>query len=136
MEILKIDDTRDNLSRMSRPELEIYAKNSGIRELAARTINMLHYPACSIIGAPPPQIVDELRQRGLRGPDVGHRVLGQPVRWADEQVVTRSDQSKEPAKDTDLKTMSRAELAKECKRRGLKMARTDKIQDLIGRLSA
>ena len=136
MEILKIDDTRDNLARMSRPELEIYAKNNGIKELGERTLNMLHYPACSINGAPPPQIVDELRQRGLRGPNVSHRVLGQPVRWADEQAVTR-DAPKEKLElvKTDLTKMSRAELAKECKRRGLKMARTDKVQDLIGRLS-
>ena len=134
MQLLKIDDTRDNLARMNRTELEIYAKNNGIRELSEQTLNMIHYPACSIIGAPPPQIVDELRRRGLRGPNVMHRNLGQPVRWVDEQAVTRNDQPKAP--DLDIKTMTRAELAKECKRRGLKMARTDKIQDLIGRLSA
>ena len=133
MQLLKIEDNRDNLERLNPIELEIYAKNNGITELAARTINTIQYPKCSIIGAPPPQVIDELRLRGLRGPNVMHRTLGQPIRWVDEQAVVRKDQQQE--KVIDIKTMTRAELAKECKRRGVKMARTDKIPDLIARLA-
>ncbi len=125
-------NSRDALERATRDELYYFAKDHGI-EFDHRT-------------TPADVMRVVLRQKNLTNISVPIRVMGRPIPGS-ENVDVRQDavQVKEVDATTDLmkqwqekgrdiRDMSRAELAKECKRRGIKMKRTDKIEDLRERL--
>lgn len=133
----KIFDPRDNLEKARRKELENFAKANGISDVRP--------------GMPAPLMRKILRQMGLTGiPVPRHRFLGGPP---DMAVQNRPDQNRiEPQNakgeeidatallerewsKPDFNSMSIIELRRECKSRGIKLARTDKMTDMVRKLN-
>lgn len=135
--VYRQEDPRGNLEKASRYELAQLAKKLGFTDITYDT--------------PQPLQVKLLRQRGITDIDIPERVLGdirplvyntdqvQPVKaqkteaksmTADELLEQeyRQQQPKTPAE------MSMTELRSECKRRGIKMARTDNLKTLREKL--
>lgn len=131
----RVDDPRDNLEKATRPELAKFAAAHGVKEITPSMPAIL--------------MRDKLRRLGLINIQIPPRPLGQPVshgsviaaKTAPENVVTNdavSDLEKqwqsEQQEKTGYETWTRAEMAKECKRRGIKMQRTDSKEQLRERL--
>jgi hypothetical protein len=136
----RVDDPRDALDKARRSELLQFARANGVKEIAHDM----------------PAIIMRriLRSKRLTNIRIPRRVLGQPEMRAalvTEQPsnVPALDASDElmrqyregamaaPAKpEVSFDAMTRAKLAKTCKAKGIAMARTDKKEDLIGKLTA
>lgn len=137
--LLKIEDPRDSLDKARRSELLAFARANGVTEIAHDM----------------PAIVMRriLRSKRLTNIRIPRRTLGQPELRPDALVSTEPnnvvslDAGDElmrqyqagamavPAAPS-LDTMTRAELAKACKAKGIAMARTDKKETLMEKLSA
>lgn len=133
--VYRQEDPRGNLEKASRYELAQLAKRLGFSDITYDT--------------PQPLQVKMLRSRGVTDIDIPERILGdirpivyntdavQPVQakkteaksmTADELLEQEYQKPKTPAE------MSMTELRSECKRRGIKMARTDNLKTLREKL--
>lgn len=138
--LLKIDDPRDSLQKARRWELLEFARANGVTEIK-------HDMPADIIR----RILRSHRLTNIRIP---RRVLGQNDRRPDAMAAA-SDAGGGVTLDAgddlmrqyqagamavpaapSLDTMTRAELAKACKAKGIAMARTDKKETLMEKLSA
>lgn len=133
-----IDDPRDALEKARLPELLKFAADNGV-EIPAQ------FQDKAII------IRQLLRQRGLTRIKIPARVLGMPnagdpvvpdgpvneVNFAEDLMrqVMAAPAPPPPAPPARSGVSEIAELRKECKRRGIKTARTDKLADLRARLN-
>lgn len=147
---VRIDDPRDNLDKAVRWELDQFAKENGVTEITPEMPAILKRKI--------------LRSKGLVNIKIPTRVLGQPRDWGTGKGALTSDPNalvgdRLPPVDTttDLARQweafkaqeakealgvvpprgfnKRRELAKECKARGIVIARTDKVPDLERRLA-
>lgn len=142
MEILRIEDPRDNLEKARRKELEMFARQKGVTEIDPRM---------------PATIMRKiLRQKGLTDIQIPKRVLGQnpgaavdPViaggqpahevdavsdlvrQWKEE--ATRPAHTPEPQ---SIERMSIAQLRMACREAGVKLARTDSGETIRKKLRA
>lgn len=138
----RIDDPRDKLQRATRDEVYDFAVASGVTTV---TIGGKVIPLSEQI--PKPNLINELRARGLTNIRIPNRPLGAPPGVvidddapagkkevvevnADDDLARQVLQQLEP----DVSSMSMAELRSECKRRGIKMDRTDNMQTLRDKL--
>lgn len=130
--LTRIDDPRDTLERASRDELFFFAQSRGVSEIEQNMPAILMRKI--------------LRQKGLYAINIPNRPLGAnpgvlapdpqeqiPQMNADEALEEQWRQSKTEAKD--VSKMGMGELRSECKRRGIKMARTDNLASLRAKLS-
>lgn len=124
----RIEDPRDNLAKCTRDEIWDYARFKGAD---------IYFPQ----GADTPRddMIQILRNKGHIDIIYTPRVIGMPPT---PSPYTRKEplpavKREEPRHESvfDLATATRAEMAKECKRRGIKMARTDTMEKLRERLS-
>lgn len=127
MQILKIEDPRDNLSKASRYELCQLAKAHGVAEISY---------GCSL---QLPEIVELLHKRGIHDIKIPDRPLGvyAPVVINAENVETPAliDHPQPEPAAKPVSEMNMTEMRKEAKRRGIKMARTDNLRTLRTKLS-
>ena len=136
MQLLTIEDPRDNLQKATRWELIDFAKANGI----------------DIPGdAPAIYTMKVLRSRGLTNIKIPNRPLGMNAgagevmtdeafgEGADATVVNADDdlirQFESQKAETDVSKMLMPDLRKACKARGIKMARTDNLKTLREKLS-
>lgn len=134
MQILKIDDPRDPLSKASRYELCQLAKAHGITEIGYGKD-----------GQTLPEMVKILHDRGIHTITMPDRPLGiyKPVVLNADDVAPVSSQpapavpvvEAPSAIDKPVSEMNMTEMRKECKRRGIKMDRTDNLKTLRDKLS-
>lgn len=132
----RIFDPRDNLEKARRKELENFAKAQGVKEIRC--------------GMPAPLMRKILRQRGLTNITIPkHRYLGGPPDMAVQgrpQVDERPVNAKAEEIDEisllerewerpDFNAMSIIELRRECRKRGIKLKRTDKMPDMVRKLN-
>lgn len=131
------EDPRSNLEKASRYELAQLAKKLGFDDITYDT--------------PQPLQVKKLRERGVTDINIPERILGdsRPLVYNTDKV------EKAPAKPTEARSMTAEELLEqefnadrpktpaqmgmtelrsECKRRGIKMARTDNLRTLREKL--
>ena len=131
MLLSRIDDPRDTLERASRDELFFFAQERGVTEIEQNMPAILMRKI--------------LRQKGLNSINIPNRPLGAnpgvviadpqekvPEMDADAALEEQWRQSKEAPKD--VSKMGMQELRSECKRRGIKMARTDNLKTLREKL--
>jgi hypothetical protein len=138
-----VTDPRDNLDKARRPEIYKFAQENGVKEITPE------WPASGMRL--------ELRKRGLTNIKIPHRIFGTP----DNRTMLNSNGAPMPVSaqtqgpvevdaaadlmrqvasgayeqpPPDYSAMTRAELAKTCKARGIKMARTDKKEILMEKL--
>jgi hypothetical protein len=139
--VWKQDDPRSNLEKASRYELAQLAKKMGFTDITYDT--------------PQPIQVKMLRARGVTNIEIPDRILGdsRPLVYNTDQVAPaapketeaksmtadelleaqyRNELSAKEIKEPD--EMSMTELRSECKRRGIKMARTDNLKTLREKL--
>lgn len=126
----KVDDPRDNLSRATRYELCQFAAAHGVSEI--------HYSSDMTLD----DMKTVLRERGLTNIHVPPRMLGDnrpppvhgimDVTGGKTPVKVQYENKIEPS--IPVNAMTRAQLAKECKARGIKMERTDSKEKLRERL--
>lgn len=136
-ELFKIEDPRDSLAKCSRDDLWDYARVKGAD---------IYFPH----GADTPRddMILILRNKGCTDIEYIPTVMGRPIKPSPyrellrEKFTARKISTEMPASvgqnvpiGKSVAEMSRAELAKECKRRGIKMERTDTKQQLAERLS-
>jgi hypothetical protein len=122
----KAEDPRDTLSKASRYELCQVAAAHGIREV--------NYSAELTLE----EMVKILRNKGINDIKIPDRPLGlyKPVVLGLDGPPLATVEEPEPEKPaTPVAQMSMGELRSECKRRGIKMARTDNIHSLREKLS-
>lgn len=140
MHLLTTVDPRDNLEKATRKELEIFAKENGVKEIVS--------------GMPANLMRRILRARGLTRIKIPNRVLGQPYGRHDEpapvegssiEVSADEDlmrqwiaQQQTPAPETPkAETPVRiGDLRRELKRRGIPQKNTDRKKDLMAKLEA
>lgn len=117
---------RDSLDLASRDELYQLARSHGVTEIDE---------AMYMSGNAGEKMKRILRARGLNNIKPKLQIFDRP---AEQPVKTTSfdDLISEPTTPLGRRIMSRAEMAKECKRRGIKMQRTDTKEKLQERLSA
>lgn len=153
--ILKtIDDPRTPLDKARRLELVKFALANGVKEVH---IGGATFPVND--GTAAELLRHELRGRGLTNIQIPKRTLGMPepsprLRNSAGQTLTvqaqtpkenvvevsaiadlaRQYQQQQAQQETDYSTMTRAELAKTCKARGIAMSRTDKKEMLVEKL--
>lgn len=137
MQLLSITDPRDNLEKANRDELEKFAKEKGVEEIKE--------------GMPAILMRRILRSRGLVSVTVPNRPLGfyeggksyggEAITDTQINSVNADDAleqgwKKEQEKPVSTpKEMGIRELRSECKRRGIKMARTDNMDTLRAKLN-
>jgi hypothetical protein len=129
MQLLRIDDPRDPLNKASRFELCALARHHGIAEITYGSPLQL------------PDMVRILRERGVSSITIPDRPLGvyKPVVYnADDVRPPPAALPVEPAKPEPVAKavadMNMTEMRKECKRRGIKMERTDNLNSLRDKL--
>lgn len=126
----RIEDPRDNLHKASRYELCVIAKHHGIADIGygkdGQTLE---------------DMIKILRDNGVRDIKIPERPLGvyKPVILNADDLIPPSAAHKHEtvAKDDVSKSsseMSITELRMECKKRGIKMARTDNMESLRAKL--
>lgn len=125
MQILRNEDPRDSLQKASRYELCQVAKSHGISEITY---------GC---GLKLDQMVEILRERGITSITIPERPLGvyKPVVYDADTVSSPGAKIAPVEKAAPVPDMSIKELRSECKRRGIKMARTDNLVTLREKLS-
>jgi hypothetical protein len=145
----RIDDPRDNLDKALPDELYFFAKSRGITDINRAEPAVL--------------MRKKLRDKGLVDIPIPNRVLGQPTdwhnewstgskedprpsitaeqlmqkQWDEQQGKTNTPpamKSPDPTEPFDVAKAGIVELRKECKRRGIKMARTDNLVTLREKL--
>lgn len=136
MQLLTIEDPRDNLQKATRWELIDYAKANGI----------------DVPGdAPAIYTMKVLRSRGLTNIKIPHRPLGMnagagdvmtdaalgegadvTVANADDDFIRQFEAQKQ--EETDIDKMLMPQLRMACKAKGIKMARTDNLKTLREKL--
>lgn len=132
MQVLYSVDPRDKLEKANRDQLYQFAERNGIKEIEWWMAGN--------------QMRSILKKRGIKDLGLPEHQLGQPYGSAQPSgpVQTSSleemEQAQWEAQARDVrrepeKNQTRAELAKECKKRGIKMARTDTKEKLLERLS-
>lgn len=127
MQLLKIEDPRDPLNKASRYELCQLAKAYGIAEITYGSALQL------------PDMVKILHERGIHDIKIPERPLGvyTPVVLNADEVEKTAPQpaaAADPVIETPVSDMNMTEMRKECKRRGIKMARTDNLSTLREKL--
>jgi|SRR5581483_2814129 len=127
----RIEDPRDNLHKASRYELCTIAKYHGITDIGygkdGQTLD---------------DIIKILRNNGIHDIKIPERPLGvyNPVLLNAEDVVPNKEVFHSiPGTETtislkQISDMTIVELRSECKRRGIKMARTDNMESLRAKL--
>lgn len=146
MQLTKIVDPRDNLGRASRDELFDFARANGVafdqrtatkqymeRELRSRGLSHIR-PAVRFMGYPTGEVFPA---------EGGLVVQDQPkvveVNADADMVRQMKEQAKQewPVESTfkSVDEMKMGELRAECKRRGIKMERTDNLKSLREKLS-
>ena len=131
MQLLTIQDPRTPLERARRPELVAFARSHGLLDINENMPAIL--------------IRKKLRERGLTNINVPDRPLGiihgNPTDHPTDDAANVIDHEAaleheyERQKPVHLGGMTRAQLAKECKQRGIKMSRTDSKEKLMERLN-
>lgn len=127
MYVNRIEDPRGPLELASRYELYQYAKDNGIKEID-EAMYMGPYAA--------EKMKKILMAKGLTNIKTTLRPFGSPP--GTEEPSGKTVTIDELINETPMinhRVMTRAELAKECKARGIKMARTDTKEKLQERLS-
>lgn len=132
LQLSRIDDPRDALAKAKRYELYTFAKANGL--------NVTEQMPAILIR-------QKLREAGKTNIRVPKRTLGEiefkdnapPVDSESRDVDAEADLARQfqaaPTTEPDIKQMSRAELAKLCKQRGVKFERTakkEKLMELLG----
>jgi hypothetical protein len=146
----RIDDPRDNLDKALPDELYFFAKSKGIANInRAEPADLMRH---------------KLRVAGFIDIPIPNRVLGQPTdwrnewstgskddprpsitaaqllqkQWDDQQGKTNSAPipQKNPVSELMVDRMSIQELRRECRNRGIKLARTDNLKTLREKLRA
>lgn len=131
------DFLRDRLDHASRDQLYAFAKANGVREIT-EAVYMGAYAG--------EKMKKILRSKGLTNIDATLKTFAPPPgseQTAAVKTATMDDLIDAPqpvfeprqTPALDINAMSRAEMAKECKRRGIKMQRTDSKEQLRERLS-
>lgn len=136
MYVNRIEDPRGPLELASRDELYAYAKANHVTEID-EAMYMGAYAA--------ERMKKILMSKGLTHLSTVLKPFGAPpdTEKPSGKIMSIDDLANAPADPLpprvtptiDHKVMSRAELAKECKARGIKMARTDSKEKLVERLS-
>ncbi len=121
--VFRQEDPRDNLGKATRYELCQAAKHHGITEFNYGTDDITLEDMIAI-----------LRRHGIRDITIPNRILGdyRPTVINAESVKSEKVVAAEPAKAAS--DMSMTELRSECKKRGIKMARTDNMTTLREKL--
>ena len=129
----RIDDPRDNLEKANRDELEAFAQERGVTEitegmpailmrklLRAKGIVNIHIPERPLGANPGVEIVGDAPGEAttVNSDDDLER------QWKQEITTTTTDVPK------DIESMTIGELKKECKARGVKFLRTDKMETI------
>lgn len=152
-----IDDPRTPLDKARRGELIKFALANGVREIhvGATTLPVNDGTAAELLRR-------ELRSRGLTNIPIPHRTLGQPdpsprLRASNGSPLTVAQQTPQPKVNEvnalddfarqavaqqamppndppEYGAMTRAELAKTCKARGIGFGRTAKKEELVEKL--
>lgn len=132
LQLSKTYDPRDQLEKARRKELERFAEANEVKDI--------------VPGMPAALMRNILRARGLTRIDIPQRVLGQnQVGSAPPPVVAESDGQTLSADDDLMRqwqttekpksgSTEMRELRSECKKRGIKMKRTDKLVDLRAKI--
>jgi hypothetical protein len=126
----RIDDPRDALQRARRSEMYEFAKINGFSEIT-EDLPADDIPHQNIVG-----MRTLLRRRGIYKIPVPERVLGDYSRQAYHTRFTppASEKPIPPLIDKPVAKMSMTEMRHECKRRGIKMVRTDNMLTLKDKL--
>ncbi len=152
MQLTKIIDPRDNLARASRDELWDFAKANGVafdqrtatkgymeRELRSRGLTNIR-AAIRFMGAPtgdffPPDggTVTTVEPAKITEVDADADMVRQMKEQAANPQDWPVDSTHDARKHVD--DMNQKELRAECKRRGIKMVRTDNMKSLREKLS-
>ena len=143
MQPFKVLDPRAPLDRVNRDQMREFAERNGITEITWDMTGdemryLLKKRGISDIGAPF-QILgtrSTMEVRADNDPTVPTINLEDLQRQQWEQRAKEREQArKEADKGSERGPQTRAELAKECKKRGIKMQRTDTKEKLIERLN-
>lgn len=128
MYINRIEDPRGPLELASRDELYQHAKAHGVTEID-EAMYMGPYAA--------ERMKKILTAKGLTNLKTVLRPFGSPPGTEEPsgKTMTMDELIEQTTPTINHQVMSRAELAKECKRRGIKMQRTDTKEQLRERLS-
>lgn len=135
--VYRQEDPRGSLEKASRYELAQLAKKLGFTDITYDT--------------PQPLQVKMLRARGVMEIDIPERILGDirplvyntdPVQPAPEQKTEAKSMTAEELLEQEFRQrapktvsqMTMTEMRSECKRRGIKMARTDNMNTLREKL--
>lgn len=124
MQLLKIEDPRDPLGKASRFELCQLAKAHGIAEITY---------GC---GLQLPDMVKILHEKGVHSINIPDRPLGvyKPVVLNADDVAPQQPAPVAQPEPKPVSEMNMTEMRKECKRRGIKMERTDNLHTLRAKL--
>lgn len=134
MQVIKVIDPRDPLERANRDQMREYAEKNGIKQINwAMAGDQMRFILRSLgvtdIGIPFHQL----------GTPIGSAVpSGKPaMNLADLQRQQWEQQEKDALSryHEDTPVLTRAQLAKECKQKGIKIARTDTKEKLLERLN-
>jgi len=138
MQLNRIDDPRDPLSKARRDELRRYARKNGIE---------VHPDMPALL------LRDLLRQRGLTRPPIPNRPLGAQVQNglpalpsggqqngveadAIADLARQYQQQRQPPPPLAPSTMGINELRAECKRLGIKLERRDNMNSMREKIGA
>ncbi len=135
LQLLNVTDPRDNLERAHRPELLKHAKENGVTEIVETMPAILMRKI--------------LRSRGLVKINVPKRTLGQydGGRAYGGDAISETGAAASVSIDDDMErqwkqhestqpqNMTMQAMRKECKRRGIKMVRTDNAETLKAKLN-
>lgn len=146
MVLNKIEDPRDQLGKATRDELWSFAKAKGVVPAMLEYLSKYQWqPDRGFYERPFPfvatvntaskfEMENYLRNRGLYDIKPAVRVMGRDIN-APDPTVYETPQTLEKVVDDAAKNMTRAQLAKECKIRRIKMSRTDTKEILLEKLS-
>lgn len=139
MQLNRIDDPRDPLSKARRSELVKYARANGVKEIVPDMPALL--------------MRDILRRRGLTRPPIPNRPLGAQVQNGLPAVAAGTQQSgveadaladlarqyqqqRQPPAPLAPTSMGINELRAECKRLGIKLSRRDNMNSMREKIGA
>lgn len=150
MVLTRVDDPRDNLGKATRDELWDFAKSSGIMPDMLKYLSDHEWDVQS--GWRPrtntatqatitkPDMENFLRNRGMTNISVAVRAMGRPTGQflgpKPKPIVHQVEVKPQEAAPTDISGMGIQQLRQECKRRGIKLSRTDNLAAIRDKLQA
>lgn len=147
MALNKVEDPRDSLGKATRDELWDFAKSKGVVPAMLEYLSKYQWQPdrgffertqtfkADVNTATKFEMENYLRNRGLFEIRPAVRVMGRDINAPAPDVIVRKETSGHVLDFIERTSSTRAQLAKECKRLGIKMSRTDTKEVLLEKLS-